>query len=190
MIWWKPLCSVIRYGGPFHWNGESPVCRQMICNVSNALLPFASSGSLTMFCSLEIYPMDLEETHGCYPLLQWKSAPHWSSCRRAPRRWSKCLEFEQVPPLSPSLTYTSGHDHKTLITLVLDNFHSCQLWPSLVESTSFLIISDCCVQPPYPPTQAASWSCPATLRCRGATECRCIGEFHVGREPYTAWTRE
>jgi hypothetical protein len=79
-----------------------------------------------------------------------------------------------------------GHDHKTLITVVLENFHSCQLWSSLVESSSFLIIFACCVQPPHPPTQAASWSCPATLRCRGATECRCIGEFHVGREPYTA----
>ncbi|CAK9856236.1 unnamed protein product [Sphagnum jensenii] len=33
--------------------------------VQEALLCFA-------ICSLEIYPLDLEETQGCYPLLQWK----------------------------------------------------------------------------------------------------------------------
>jgi hypothetical protein len=131
MIWWKPLCSVIRYGGPFHWNGESPVCRQMICNVLNALLCFASSGSLTMFCHLQFgnLPYGFGGNTWVLPPIAveaWGSAPHWSSCRRTPRRWSKCFELEQVLPLS--LTHTLGHDHKTLLTLMeVNNFQLCQL---------------------------------------------------------------
>jgi hypothetical protein len=141
MIWWKPLCSVIRYGGPFHWHGESPVRRQMICNVLNALLPFASSGSFTMFCNLQFgnLPYGFGGNTWVLPPIAveaWGSAPHWSSCRRAPRRWSKCFELEQVHPRSLSHTYIgpwSQNPHDT---------NGSKQFPvmSIIESSSFLII--------------------------------------------------
>jgi hypothetical protein len=74
--------------------------------------------------------MDLEQTHGCYPLLQWKHGevlPTDLAVEEHPEGGANALNLNRCF-LSLSLSHILGHDHKTLMTLMeVNNFQLCQL---------------------------------------------------------------